>query len=468
MTVNKYNSLSILLKGLFAFESIILIVTCLLLNNFEINLFSLHVHKEAILNQYLIGIFVVIVQFSFIALGLYNTKYRESFKGIFSRIIASVSFGVIALVITSGFMNNSNLDMSYMTSLLFVTVTFFSGLRLLMLKVDLFSLKKKTILIIGAGTKAKYFETRMKRVVDRQNFTIHGFIPTDGDNLKKGITKETIINIEQTGLVIYALEHEIDEIVVATDEPRGNLHVDELFASKIKGVDIVEMTDFIEREMHQIPTDMLTPSKVMYSDGFSSNNHLRNALDWLFNTSLAFVLLILTWPILLLTVVMIKIEDGIKAPVLYKQERVGANGRTFNIFKFRSMRIDAEKHGAKMATKNDERITKVGKFIRRVRIDELPQILNVMSGQMGFVGPRPERPIFVNKLIQKYHFFDERHNVKPGLTGWAQLMYPYGATENDSFEKLKFDLYYIKHRSFTLDILILIRTVEVVLFGKGR
>jgi len=132
------------------------------------------------------------------------------------------------------------------------------------------------------------------------------------------------------------------------------------------------------------------------------------------------------------------------------------------------MKIDAEINGAQMSSKNDNRITRVGSFIRKVRIDELPQILNIMSGEMGFVGPRPERPVFVNKYINKYHYFDERHNVKPGLTGWAQLKYPYGDKDIDSHEKLKFDLYYIKHRSFTLDILILVRTVEVVLFGKGR
>jgi lipopolysaccharide/colanic/teichoic acid biosynthesis glycosyltransferase len=154
--------------------------------------------------------------------------------------------------------------------------------------------------------------------------------------------------------------------------------------------------------------------------------------------------------------------------VFYKQERVGKDGKLFNILKFRSMRPDAEKDGAKWATKNDNRVTGIGNFIRKYRIDELPQLLNVIKGEMSFIGPRPERPQFVQQLIKEVPYYNQRHNVKPGLAGWAQLNYPYGASVNDSLEKLKFDLYYVKHQSLLLDILILIRTVEVVLFGKGR
>ena len=161
----------------------------------------------------------------------------------------------------------------------------------------------------------------------------------------------------------------------------------------------------------------------------------------------------------------IKTKD---ASVFYKQERVGLNGRLFNIIKFRSMRHDAEKDGAKWATANDARVTKIGSFIRKFRIDELPQIWNVFRGEMSFIGPRPERSQFVDQLNREIPYYDQRHNVKPGLTGWAQLNYPYGASVEDSMEKLKFDLYYVKHQSFMLDMLILIRTVEVVLFGKGR
>jgi lipopolysaccharide/colanic/teichoic acid biosynthesis glycosyltransferase len=171
---------------------------------------------------------------------------------------------------------------------------------------------------------------------------------------------------------------------------------------------------------------------------------------------------------MLFAVISMKITEGIRAPILYKQERVGLDGEPFNIVKFRSMRLDAEKAGAQMASENDSRITFVGQYLRKYRIDELPQIWNIFHGDMGFVGPRPERPEFVQGLIKNLPYYNERHNVKPGLSGWAQLKYPYGASEADSLEKLKYDLYYIKHRSFLLDLLILIRTVEIVLFGKGR
>ena len=173
---------------------------------------------------------------------------------------------------------------------------------------------------------------------------------------------------------------------------------------------------------------------------------------------------------MLLTAIVIFFDDvNVKnASVFYKQERVGLNGSLFNIIKFRSMRPDAEKDGAKWATTNDTTVTKVGQFIRKYRIDELPQLLNIFRGEMSFIGPRPERPQFVEQLIREIPYYNQRHNVKPGLAGWAQLNYPYGASVEDSMEKLKFDLYYVKHQSLMLDILILIRTVEVVLFGKGR
>jgi sugar transferase (PEP-CTERM system associated) len=306
----------------------------------------------------------------------------------------------------------------------------------------------------------------MRRDVDRQNFSVHGYIIMNGD-AAEGIKQETRIELDGS-LVSYSLKHEIDEIVVASDERRNNIPVDELFACKIRGIEITEILDFIERETGQIAVNLIYPSWVIYSNGFASVNHLRNTLDWIFNATMGFVLFTLTWPIMLLTAILIKLDEGFSAPVFYYQERVGLDGEPFSIIKFRSMRLDAEKFGAQMASEGDPRVTKIGNILRKYRIDELPQIYNVMRGDMGFVGPRPERPEFVQGLIKNIPYYNERHNVKPGLTGWAQLKYPYGATEADSLEKLKYDLYYIKHRSFILDLLILVRTVEIVLFVKGR
>jgi sugar transferase (PEP-CTERM system associated) len=268
----------------------------------------------------------------------------------------------------------------------------------------------------------------------------------------------------------FIADNDIDEVVIACDQRRGTLPVEILFDCRLRGVEVTDLLDFMERETGQIVVNLMYPSWVIYSNGFNSQNYLRDALDYTMNCLMATMVLLLAWPFMLLTAVIILFEDvNLKnASVFYKQERVGLNGRLFNIIKFRSMRLDAEKDGAKWATANDNRVTKVGFFIRKFRIDELPQIWNVFRGEMSFIGPRPERPQFVEQLIREIPYYNQRHNVKPGLAGWAQLNYPYGASVEDSMEKLKFDLYYVKHQSLMLDILILIRTVEVVLFGKGR
>jgi len=425
-------------------------------------------HKEIPTNVIVIYalVFSLIVQLSSLALGLYNSKLRESFRGILRRVLVSVAIGFFIVTIINPFYGENALPIELLAIASFISFFEVGILRAITFKVDFFGFNKRNVLVLGSGERASIIEKRMRRDVDRQGFNIHGFIIMNGD-IEDGIRHETKIRLEDS-LVSYALEHEIDEIVVANDERRNNLPVDELFACKIRGVEITEILDFIERETGQIAVNLIYPSWVIYSNGFSSTNYLRNTLDWIFNASMAFFLFIFVWPIMLITAILIKLDEGMKAPIFYLQERVGLDGQAFNIIKFRSMRVDAEKHGAQMATENDDRTTKIGKFIRKYRIDELPQIYNVMRGDMGFVGPRPERPEFVQGLIKNIPYYNERHNVKPGLTGWAQLKYPYGSTEEDSLEKLKYDLYYIKHRSFLLDMLILIRTVEIVLFGKGR
>ncbi|GLX78205.1 sugar transferase [Thalassotalea insulae] len=411
-------------------------------------------------------VFALVVQLSSLALGLYNSKLRESFRGLVRRILMSVAIGFFIVVLTNPLYAKNALPIELLAVASLISFFAICLFRYITYRVDFFGLNKRNVLVLGAGERASIIEKRMRRGVDRQCFFMHGFITMDGDS-EQGIVNENKIELDGS-LVSYALEHDIDEIVVASDERRNNLPVDELFACKIRGVEITEILDFIERETGQIAVNLIYPSWVIYSNGFASANHLRNTLDWIFNASIAFFLFLVTWPVMLITAILIKLDEGMKAPIFYLQERVGLDGQAFNIYKFRSMRVDAEKHGAQMATENDDRTTKIGKFIRKYRIDELPQIYNVMRGDMGFVGPRPERPEFVQQLIKTIPYYNERHNVKPGLTGWAQLKYPYGSTEEDSLEKLKYDLYYIKHRSFMLDMLILIRTVEIVLFGKGR
>jgi sugar transferase (PEP-CTERM system associated) len=411
-------------------------------------------------------VFALLNQLTSLALGLYNSKLRVNFRGVIRRVLMCVAVAFFILTIINPLYGTYALPIEVLAIASLVSFILVSSFRYLTVQIDFFGFNKRIVLVLGAGERASIIERRMRRDVDRQSFSVHGYVVMNGD-AEEGIKQETRIELKGS-LVNYALNHQIDEIVVASDERRNNIPIDELFACKIRGIEITEILDFIERETGQIAVNLIYPSWVIYSNGFASANHLRNTLDWIFNAAMASILLFVTWPIMLLTAVLIKLDEGLKAPVFYFQERVGLDGEPFNIIKFRSMRLDAEKFGAQMASEDDPRITKIGNILRKYRIDELPQIYNVIRGDMGFVGPRPERPEFVQSLIKNIPYYNERHNVKPGLTGWAQLKYPYGATEADSLEKLKYDLYYIKHRSFLLDLLILIRTVEIVLFGKGR
>ena len=468
MSSPKFRDLSTGSKSLVLLE-LCLFAGSLILTVYLNSLFLLVEHKDIPINILVIYgiIFALVVQLSSLALGLYNSKLRENFRGIIRRLLVSVAIAFFIVTLINPFYGEQSLAVEILAMASFIGLIIGSSFRYFTLQVDFFGFNKRNVLVLGSGERASIIEKRMRRDVDRQSFYVHGFVVRDGDTEHGGIVNENRLIIDGS-LVNYALEHDIDEIVVANDERRGNLPVDELFACKIRGVEITEILDFIERETGQIAVNLIYPSWVIYSNGFASGNHLRNTLDWIFNATMGVVLFLVAWPIMLITALLIKLDEGLSAPIFYFQERVGLDGQAFNIIKFRSMRIDAEKNGAQMASENDDRTTKIGKFIRKYRIDELPQILNVIRGDMGFVGPRPERPEFVQQLIKNLPYYNERHNVKPGLTGWAQLKYPYGVTEEDSLEKLKYDLYYIKHRSFLLDLLILIRTVEIVLFGKGR
>ena len=402
-----------------------------------------------------------------LSLGLYNPKLREPYRSIFRRVVIAVAMGGFTVTfLTLGF---GNLGIPLEVTLLAVALStaIVSLIRYLDFEFEFLAQKKISVLVLGAGERASIIERRMKRRVDRQRFDLHGFVVMRGDS-PTGIQKEKKLTLEGQSLADYIAEHDIDELVVACDERRNNLPLDLLFDCKIRGTNISEILDFIERETGQVAVNLVYPSWVIYSNGFNSTNDLRNALDWMFNAFLAVGLLVFAWPLMLFAWVAIKVEDGLRAPTLFFQDRVGLDGRVFRVIKFRSMRLDAEKHGAVWATQDDPRVTRIGKVLRKYRIDELPQLYNVLRGDMGFVGPRPERPEFVKDLITRIPYYNQRHNVKPGLTGWAQLKYPYGASEEDAMEKLKYDLYYVKHRSFLLDLNILVQTVEVVLFGKGR
>ena len=419
-----------------------------------------------------VGLFTVLVILSALSVGLYETKLRETLRGIIRRIFVSVAISYFVIeVISNTILSNTEISQYYLPTYAGMTIITLVVLRYLINRLGILGLGQSKIIVIGAGERASIIEKRMRREVDRFGFELLGFIPIPGDNREEGIQNEKLIHVKiDENFRNFIADNDIDEIVVACDQRRGTLPVEILFDCRLRGVEITDLLNFMERETGQIVVNLMYPSWVIYSNGFNSQNYLRDALDYSMNCLMATIILLITWPFMLLTAIIIFFEDvKVKnASVFYKQERVGLNGCLFNIVKFRSMRTDAEKDGAKWATANDTRVTKVGQFIRKYRIDELPQIWNIFRGEMSFIGPRPERPQFVEQLIREIPYYNQRHNVKPGLAGWAQLNYPYGASVEDSMEKLKFDLYYVKHQSLMLDILILIRTVEVVLFGKGR
>jgi sugar transferase (PEP-CTERM system associated) len=245
----------------------------------------------------------------------------------------------------------------------------------------------------------------------------------------------------------------------------GALPLSELLNCKLSGVNVLDLASYFERSLGQIRLDSLKIGWLVFGEGFRQNEG-RNIVKRVFDIVAAFVLLLLMFPVMLATALLIVLEDGF--PVFYQQERVGFNGRLFKVVKFRSMRRDAEGDGKpRWARTNDDRITRVGRVIRKLRIDELPQLYNVLKGDMSMVGPRPERPYFVDKLARDISFYAVRHSVKPGVTGWAQVSYHYGASVDDSIQKLQYDLYYVKNHTLFLDIVILFETIGVVLTGKG-
>ena len=323
---------------------------------------------------------------------------------------------------------------------------------------------RRRVLILGQGPRAAQL-----RELAKERFGAY-FLPVAqvGLNDKTHIAAAGAVQlkerVESLDLLALAREVNASEIVVATDDRRG-LPVHQLLQCKLSGIRVTDYIDFYERESGRVDLTAIRPSWFIFSDGFRMGVTVET-VKRTFDIGLALLTLVMVFPILALTIVAIKSEG--RGSILYRQERVGLRGRVFVLLKFRSMTVDAERDGAPVwAVKRDPRITRVGWFIRKLRIDELPQLYNVLRGDMSFVGPRPERPYFVNRLAQNVPYYNERHSVKPGITGWAQVNYHYGASLEDARNKLSYDLYYLKNRGLFLDLIILIRTVRVVLWPDG-
>lgn len=321
---------------------------------------------------------------------------------------------------------------------------------------------RRRVLILGSGKKAKQLTEINNRYIHK-GFVISGFVKVGNE---ASIVDENLIIDNPEGLRQIVEEYSIDEIVIALDDRRRSMPLNQLLDCKALGIQIMDLLGFYEREQGLIFLDSLNLSWVIFSDGFDFST-LKSVGKRGVDIFASLGLLIVAWPFMLLTAFAIMLESGLKSPILYRQIRVGEGNQNFAVMKFRSMRTDAEKNGAQWAQKNDDRVTRVGRFIRKCRIDELPQIFNVLKGDMSFVGPRPERPEFVEGFEERIPFYAERHRVKPGITGWAQLCYPYGANEQDTISKLQYDLYYVKNYSLFLDVSIILGTVEVILWGRG-
>ncbi len=408
-------------------------------------------------------LFAVITVLALTSMGLYEPRLREGPNGILLRVGGALLMVALAMAAIFYFLPSLHLWRGVFvysmvlafTSCLLTRVVFSNTLELEKLK--------RKVLVVGSGQRAANIAARMRRKSDRRGFLVAGYVRLPGETTQ--VDSGNVFTPNES-LAEYADTHDIQQIVVALDDP-ASLPAEALVQCRTRGIEVLNILDFFEQEASKVLVQEASPEWFIFAEGFNGSKAYSRGKRVL-DLATSFVLLTISWPLMLLTIIAIKLEDGLHAPTIFRQQRVGLNGRLFEVLKFRSMTIDAEGDGkARWAQTNDTRITRVGHWIRKLRIDELPQVINVLAGDMSLVGPRPERPEFVRQLSAEIPFFDKRHCVKPGITGWAQLNYPYGASKRDSLHKLEYDLYYVKNHSLFLDFLILLQTAEVVLFGKG-
>ncbi|HNR23494.1 MAG TPA: TIGR03013 family PEP-CTERM/XrtA system glycosyltransferase [Steroidobacteraceae bacterium] len=398
------------------------------------------------------------------AMGLYSARQRARLKGVVLRAGLAMLLALAMVVIITFFVQPLQPEPRQLVEWGAVSLALLVLSRLIgdwLVDENAF---KRVVLVYGAGQRAQSL-SQLRRRSDQRGFRVAGYVSAPGEPVLVERGVQSIGPDKQ--LRDLARQLGVDEIVVAMDDRRREFPVRELLDCRLAGIEVVDLVSFLERETGRVRLDVLNPSWIIFGEGFR-RDPLRQTSKRVFDVLAALALLVVTLPFIVLTAIAIMLEDGPRQPILYRQRRVGLDGRVFNVLKFRSMMVDAEADGRpQWARAGDARVTRVGRVIRKVRIDELPQVFNVLRGDMSFVGPRPERPEFVSQFGQTVPYYDERHCAKPGITGWAQLCYPYGASEKDAIEKLQYDLYYVKNHTLLFDLMILLQTVEVVLFGKG-
>jgi sugar transferase (PEP-CTERM system associated) len=450
------NILFVLVDGIFIFLSIL-----------AVSIFFNAETNAAEKNYILLGTFFItlICQILIYYTDLYEMKKSINFKEFVVKIFKAVIIIFLVLII----LNQTFPDMVIKPEILatgFMLLVITIGANRFgyswMLKQGFFNQK---IILIGAGDLAEKIVTEIQEREDC-GYEISFVVLNQRPQMNLFDNKTKIIqHSNYLGLCEVAKENGIKKIVVAIDEKRGNFPSEELLRCRIEGVEILEGNSFYEMLSGKLVVNQLYPSWLIFSDGFRKSS-LNRIFKLSFDILLSLVMLILLLPLMVLVAIIIKIDS--KGPVFYFQERVGRNHKPYNIYKFRSMVDNAEKKsGPQYASENDNRVTRVGYYLRKFRIDELPQLWNVLKGEMSFVGPRPERGYFVEQYEKQIPYYRERFSIKPGITGWAQICYPYGANTEDTIEKLNYDLFYIKNMSFLMDMMIMLKTIKIVIFGKG-
>ncbi|WP_375196908.1 TIGR03013 family XrtA/PEP-CTERM system glycosyltransferase [Sphingobium sp.] len=405
--------------------------------------------------------FGIAIQTAMIAVGVYGTEALQSIRYALARLLVAISLGVLFLSVMHFVLPDITLWRSNSLYAMGLAIGLLLMIRLLlgsMLGGEAF---KRRLVVLGAGNRAN----RIREIEERKGsgFLVVGYIAmNDGAQvIPEAINRSAIYNLAD-----FVVRLAASEVVLALEERRNALPLGDLLRIKTTGVHVNEISTFLERETGRVDLDSVNPSWLIFSDGFSAGRRLSSIAKRLFDIIASSILLLLTGPIILLAALLVKLDS--KGPAFYRQQRVGLFGEDFWIVKLRTMRQDAEVAGqAIWAEKDDPRITRLGYWLRKLRIDELPQTWTVLKGEMSFVGPRPERRQFVEDLEQHLRYYAERHMVKPGITGWAQINYPYGASIEDSRHKLEYDLYYAKNYTPFLDLLILLQTLRVILWPEG-
>ena len=406
-------------------------------------------------------VFSLIMLLTMSGLGLYQS-HTERFGTTVMRIVAAWALAVIAMALIYPLLPGARMGRLIFLPMTLAVPAALTFIRLLMFRATDLGLPRRRILVVGNGADAETLIRFLHEDSRARSIEYAGNHPVIGE--RGAGSSDVKIDHQQLRQTVENLR--VSEIVIAARERRGGvLPLRQLLDCKLAGVRVVDLASFYERETGVLKIDNLRASWLIFGHGFDKGI-TRDVIKRIFDVVASLLLLVLTLPILAVAIIATVAESG--RPVFYRQERVGQGGRPFTILKLRSMRLDAEKDGTpRWAGANDDRVTRVGRIIRKTRIDELPQLINVLRGDMSFVGPRPERPYFVRQLVDEIPYYDVRHSVKPGVTGWSQVRCQYGASVEDAFEKLQYDLYYVKNHSLFLDLLILVETVQVVLLGKG-